>query len=144
MHSSGLLYTFTIVALKGAIRGFFVVVVVFCLFVFVCLFVCFFTISYLYNSRTERSNSSFCWFFFQSPTFIIVALKGAIWSLFVFCWFFFFFFFFFYNLTAPWTVSNTYAPVALTQSCANLVQHIERLSCATCRWPRGNKGQLSY
>ena len=30
----------------------------------------------------------------------------------------------FYNLTAPQTVSNTYAQVARTQSCANHVQHI--------------------
>ena len=39
-----------------------------------------------------------------------------------------------YNLlTAPRTVSNTYAQVARAQSCANHVQHIERLSRATCR-----------
>ena len=45
-----------------------------------------------------------------------------------------FFFFFFYNLlTAPRTVSNTYAQVAWAQSCANHVQDIERLSRATCR-----------
>ena len=31
------------------------------------------------------------------------------------------------------TVSNTYAQVARTQSCANHMQHIERLSCGTCR-----------
>ena len=30
-------------------------------------------------------------------------------------------------------VSNTYAQVAQVQSCANHVQHIERLSHATCR-----------
>ena len=30
------------------------------------------------------------------------------------------------------TVSNTYAQVARAQSCANHVQHIERLSRATC------------
>ena len=42
--------------------------------------------------------------------------------------------FFFYNLlTAPRTVSNTYAQVAQAQSCPNHVQHIERLSRATCR-----------
>ena len=29
------------------------------------------------------------------------------------------------------TVSNTYAQVAQAQSCANHVQHIERLSCAS-------------
>ena len=51
---------------------------------------------------------------------IIIAFKGAIRD--------------FYNLlTAPRTVSNTYAQVARAQSCANHVQHIERLSRATCR-----------
>ena len=41
---------------------------------------------------------------------------------------------FFYNfLTAPRTVSNTYAQVPQAQSCANYVKHIERLSRATCR-----------
>ena len=35
-------------------------------------------------------------------------------------------------LTAPQTVSNMYAQVARAQSCANHVQHIEHLSCATC------------
>ena len=34
-------------------------------------------------------------------------------------------------LTAPRTVSNTYAQVARAQSCANHVQHIKRLSCAS-------------
>ena len=49
------------------------------------------------------------------------------------CWAFFFFFFFFNNLlTAPKTVSNMHAQVALVQWCANHVQHIERLSRATC------------
>ena len=39
---------------------------------------------------------------------------------------------FFYNLlTVPRTVSNTYAQVARAQSCANHVQHIERLSRAS-------------
>ena len=39
----------------------------------------------------------------------------------------------FYNLlTALRTVSNTYAQVARAQPCANHVQHIERLSQATC------------
>ena len=38
-----------------------------------------------------------------------------------------------YNLlTAPRTVSSTYAQVARAQSCADHVQHIERLSRATC------------
>ena len=41
-------------------------------------------------------------------------------------------------LTAPRTVSNTYAQVARAQSSANLVQHIERLTRA-----RDTKGQLS-
>ena len=40
---------------------------------------------------------------------------------------------FFYNLlTAPQTISNTHNQVARVQSCANHVQHIERLSRATC------------
>ena len=52
---------------------------------------------------------------------IIIAFKGAIRD------------FFFNNLlTAPRTVSNTYAQVARAQSCANHVLHIERLSRATC------------
>ena len=43
-------------------------------------------------------------------------------------------FFFFYSLlTAPRTVSNTYAQVARAQSCANHLQHVDRLSRATCR-----------
>ena len=36
-------------------------------------------------------------------------------------------------LIAQRTTSNTYAQVAKAQSCANHVQHIERLSRATCR-----------
>ena len=43
------------------------------------------------------------------------------------------FFFFYHLLTAPRTVSNTYAQVARAQSCANHVQHIQRLPRATCR-----------
>ena len=51
----------------------------------------------------------------------------------------------FYNLlTAPRTVSNMNAQVARAQSCANHVQHLERLSRATCSVPLGTKGQLSY
>ena len=46
-------------------------------------------------------------------------------------------------LSAPRTVFNTYVQVARAQSCTNHVQHIERLSRATCRVPRGTKGQLS-
>ena len=57
---------------------------------------------------------------------IIIELKGAVRV----C-------FFFYNLlTAPRTVSNTYAQAARAQSCANHVQYIERLSRAarvTCQ-----------
>ena len=50
---------------------------------------------------------------------MIIALQGAIRD-------------FFYNLlTAPRTVSNTYVQVARGQSCANHVQHIERLSRAS-------------
>ena len=49
---------------------------------------------------------------------IIIVFKGAIPD--------------FYNLlTAPRTVSNTYAQVAQAQSCANHMQHIERLSRAS-------------
>ena len=51
---------------------------------------------------------------------------------------------FYHLLTALETVSNMYAQVARVQSCANHVQHIERLSRATCRAPRGTNGQLSY
>ena len=51
---------------------------------------------------------------------------------------------FFNLLTAPRTVSNTYAQVARAQSCANHVQYIECLSRAACHVPRGTKGQLSY
>ena len=48
-----------------------------------------------------------------------------------------------YNLlTAPRTASNTCVQVARAQSCANHVQHIERLSPATCRVLRDTKGQL--
>ena len=62
---------------------------------------------------------------------IIIALKGANRD--------------FYNLlTAPQTVSNTYAQEAREESCENHVQHIERLSRATCSVPLGTKGQLSY
>ena len=51
----------------------------------------------------------------------------------------------FYSLLAALrTVSNTYAQVARAQPCANYEQHIERLSRATCRVPRGTKGQFSY
>ena len=50
---------------------------------------------------------------------IIIAFKGAIRD-------------FYHLLTAPRTVSNTHAQVARAQSCANHVQHIERLSRATC------------
>ena len=41
---------------------------------------------------------------------------------------------FFNNLlTAPWAVSNMYPQVARVHSCANHMQHIERLSCVTWR-----------
>ena len=46
-------------------------------------------------------------------------------------------------LIGPRTVSSTYPQVAKAQSCANHVEHIKRLSRATCRVPRGKKGQLS-
>ena len=69
-------------------------------------------------------------------TVIIIALKRAIRD------------FFFYNLlTAPRTVSNTYDLVALVQSCANRVQHIERLSRASvmlrAAWYEGTAQLLS-
>ena len=43
----------------------------------------------------------------------------------------------------PRTVTNTYTQMARVQSCANHVQHIKRLSRATCSAPLGTKGQLS-
>ena len=49
---------------------------------------------------------------------IIIAFKGAIRD-------------FLQSSSAPRTVSNTYAQVARAQSCANHVQHIERLSRAS-------------
>ena len=51
---------------------------------------------------------------------------------------------YFYSLLTriPRTVSNTYVLVTRTQPCPYHVQHIERLSRATCV-PRGTKGQLS-
>ena len=56
---------------------------------------------------------------------IIIAFKGAIRD---------FFFFFFCNLlTALRTVFNMYSQMVRTQSCANLVQHIQRLLRAECR-----------
>ena len=66
---------------------------------------------------------------------IIIAFKGAIRD-------------FFYNLlTAPRTVSNTYAQVAQAQLCANHVQHIERLSRASvmlrATWYEGTAQLLS-
>ena len=51
---------------------------------------------------------------------------------------------FYYFLTAPRTVSSTYAQVVRAKSCAIHVQHIERLSRATYRVSRDTKGQLSY
>ena len=51
---------------------------------------------------------------------------------------------FFYNLlTAPWTVSNRYALMARVQLRANHMQHIQRLSRATCRVPTVRNRQLS-
>ena len=43
-------------------------------------------------------------------------------------------------LSAPQTVSNTYAQMARAQSCADYVQHIERLLRATYRVPKLYKG----
>ena len=52
------------------------------------------------------------------------------------------------NLQSPQratrTVSITYAHVIIAQSRANPVQYIRHISRATCRVPRGTKGQLSY
>ena len=51
---------------------------------------------------------------------VMIAFKGAVQD-------------FFNNLlTSPQTVSSTYTQVARKQLCANNVQHIERLSHATC------------
>ena len=61
---------------------------------------------------------------------MVIALKGAVRD--------------FYNLlTAPRTVSYTYAQVTRVQSCTNHKQHINRLSRAACV-PCGTKGQLCY
>ena len=65
---------------------------------------------------------------------MIIACKGAIRD--------------FYNLlTAPRTVSSTYAQVSRAQSCANHVQHIERLSRESvmlrATWYEGTAQQLS-
>ena len=50
----------------------------------------------------------------------------------------FLFGFVFYNpLTAPLTVSKSYAQMATTLSCANHAQHSRHLSSVTCRVPRG-------
>ena len=67
---------------------------------------------------------------------VIIAFKGAIRD-------------FFYNLlTGPRTVSNTYTQVARAQSCADHVQHIERLSCASvmlrATWYEGTVQLLSF
>ena len=65
---------------------------------------------------------------------IIIAFKGAIRD-------------FFNLLTAPRTVSNMYTQVARVQSCANHVQHIERLSRASvmlrATWYEGTAQLLS-
>ena len=47
---------------------------------------------------------------------------------------------YFKNLhTRPRTISNTYAQVARAQSCSNHVQHIHRISRATCGVSRGKR-----
>ena len=57
----------------------------------------------------------------------------------------FFCFVLFYNLlNALRLVSIMCTQVARPQSCASRVQHIERSSRATCRVPRGTKGELGY
>ena len=66
-----------------------------------------------------------------TTTTMIMLLKGAVQD--------------FYNLlTAPRTFFNTHAQQARAQSCVNHVQHIERLSRATCRVSRDVKRHLSY
>ena len=57
---------------------------------------------------------------------IITVLKGAVGDFF----------------SAPRTVFNMYAEVY--KSCANHMQHIGHLSCASCSVPLGTKGRLSY
>ena len=47
-------------------------------------------------------------------------------------------------LTAPRTISNTYAQVARAQSRANLVQHIERLSRATCQVVQRDSSAIKF
>ena len=86
-----------------------------------------------------EGNSSIDKYGNGSIIIIIIAFKGAIRD---------FFFFFFYNLlTAPQTVSNTYAQVAQAPSCANHVQRIERLSRASvmlrATWYEGTAQLLS-
>ena len=66
-------------------------------------------------------------------TVIVTAFKGAIRD--------------FYNLlTAPRTVSNTYAQVARAQSCAESgATHRAFITCNMSSYlPRGTNGQLSY
>ena len=43
-----------------------------------------------------------------------------------------------------YTLSSLRRELSPTQSCANHVQHVERLSCARCCVPHSTKGQLSY
>ena len=65
----------------------------------------------------------------------MITLKGAIQDLIII------------TITSPWTVSNTYGQVAQAQSCANHVQHIERLSRASVMlhdtWYEGTAQLLS-
>ena len=42
------------------------------------------------------------------------------------------------------TVSNMHTHVTSVQLCANHEQSIRCFSCATCHFPHGAKGQLSY
>ena len=91
------------------------------------------TYTHLYTRIYIHTHTKFTHTHTFTHTIIIIiiipiALKGAVRD--------------FYNLpTAPRTVSSMHA---LVQSCANHVQHIKCLSCATCRVPCGTKGQLSY
>ena len=81
--------------------------------------------------RLEERSVNACWPVDDGIFIVIIVLKGAIRD--------------FYDLLlVPRTVSDTHAQVARAQSCANHVQHIERLSRATCRVLCVVKRQLNY
>ena len=68
---------------------------------------------------------------------IIIQLQGAIRD-------FFFFFFFLQSRQSSENCLQHLHSSGPARSCANHVQHVERLSRGTCRVPLGTKGQLSY